>query len=313
MKARQILSALLPVIVAACMAGSACRRSTDNGPRNGPSPAPSPVASPSGLSGKSELEVITEADTAMILRVEKDVSLKAKGAPEFVRILSGLFRGGDMLQVGDLSQAWVSCPDGSVCPLGKGLYSECCRGACDNGIRIPPPANSESQKRMILISRNELPPGELRMLEIQEEKIRNLGADELTTQFLFADLYSSWKLTEATDKVKDLSLKLKEPESRKELKTLYVPLLRKTGDMQIKVNRNEAEDTYKKAVELAPRFNDSREKAAAHRALAEYYERTGEKEKAVLNLEKSEQIYQRDGETTKAAAARKAIVNIQKQ
>jgi hypothetical protein len=319
---RPILSALLSVtIVTAGIGNSACRSSTDDpnvrppDNRGGQSPTPKPtVDGTTGHGPQEDLKDIATADTAMILRVERDVSLKARGASEFVRILSGMFHGGDTLQVGDQSKAWVSCRDGSICPLSTGLYSECCKDVCETGIRIPPPANSESQSREAFIKKSELPPVELQTFELQENRIRHLGADEVTTQFLIADLYSSWKLVEANDELKNLSQQLNKPEAKQELKMLYAPMLRKTGDMQLRIRHtSDAEDSYKKAVEVAPTLNDSREKAAAHVSLGELYEKKGLKEKAVVNLEKSEQLYKGEGDTTKAAATRRAIVKIQKQ
>jgi hypothetical protein len=322
MKRRLIPNALLSVMIATVGMGySTCRPSTNNNPNtNGPnnlgrqSPTPTPTENTQGSDkAKGDLPEIAAADTAMIIRVERDVSLKAKGATDFVRILSGLFRGGDTLQVGDQSKAWVSCPDHSVCPLGTGLYAECCRDVCENGIRIPPPPNSESQNRVVFISKSELPPADLQMFQLQETRIRNLGADEVTTQFLMADLYSSWKLVEAKDELKDLTQKLNKPGTKQELKMLYVPMLRRTGDMQLRVKQqDEAEDSYKKAVELAPESNDPREKADAHVSLGQFYEKSGQKEKAVINLKQGEQLYERGGDVKKAAATRQAIVNIQK-
>src|SRR6266851_4939472 len=97
------------------------------------------------------------ADRAMIFKVDKDVSLKTKGAAEFVRILSGLFRSGDLLRVGDQSTAWVECPDDSVCPLGKGDYTACCVGTCENGIRLRPPDGTDTRA---LRRKTDLPPNE---------------------------------------------------------------------------------------------------------------------------------------------------------
>lgn len=315
MKRRLILNALLAVMtVSAGMGYSACRDTTGPNGVGRPSPMPTPNVSPnSGEGGTGDLPEIVTSE-AMIVRVERDVSLKAKDATEFVRILSGLFREGDTLQVGDLSKAWVSCPDGSVCPLGKGLYAECCRAVCENAIRIPPPSNSESQNRVVFISKSELPPADLQMFQLQETSIRSLGADEVTTQFLMADLYSSWKLVEAKDELKDLTQKLSKPRTRQELKMLYVPMLRRTGDMQLKLmHEGEAEDSYKKAVELAPDSNDPREKADALVTLGQFYEKSGQKEKAVTNLKQGERLYERGGDVKKAAATRRAIVNIERQ
>jgi len=316
MKRRLIPNVLLFTLIISAMGYGACQNT--NAPNNrgrSPTATPTPnVGTTNGGSPTGTVPVIATSAEAMIVRVEKDVSLKIKGATQFMRIFSGMFREGDMLQVGDQSKAWVSCPDHSVCPLGKGLYEECCRDVCESGIRILPPANSESQNRVAFIKKSELPSGELQTLELQETRIRNLGADEVTTKFLIADLYSSWKLVEARDELKDLTQKLDKPETKQELKMLYVPMLRQTGDMQLKVKQlDEAEDSYKKAVELAPQFNDPREKADAHVTLGQFYEKSGQKEKAVVNLKQGEQLYEQSGDVKKAAATRRAIVNIQRQ
>jgi len=303
MKRRLIRNVWLPlIVVSAAMGYIACRHT--NGPNNvsPQSPTPTPGISPIAT---------TEA---MIIRVEKDVSLKVKGASDFVRILQGLFREGDRLQVGDQSKAWVSCLGRSICPLGKGLYDECCKDVCESAILIQPPSNTESQNRVAFIRKGDLPIAELQMFQLQETRIRNLGVNEVTTQFLMADLYSSWKLVEAKDELKGLMQELSRPGAKQELNLQYVPMLRQTGDMQLRIKQNwEAEDSYKKAVELAPEFNDSREKADAHVTLGQFYEKTGQKEKAVVNLEQGEQLYKQSGDVKKAAATRQAIVNIQRQ
>ena len=322
MKKRKILDALLSLmIVTAAMVYSACGSSsnnTPNGPNNRgtqtPSPTPSTQPTPNDSSGVTkELGEMSTADSAMIIRVERDVSLKAKGAAEFIRIVSGLFRNGDTLQVGDQSKAWVSCRDGSICPLGKGLYDDCCKAGCENEIRIPPPSNSESENRVALIRKSELPPVELQTFELQESRIRQLGSDEVTTQFLIANLYSSWKLSEAKDELKNLTLKLNKAGTKDDLKTLYAPMLRETGDMQLSVmQKEEAETSYKRAVKVEPELSDSREKAAAHVSLGELYEKNGQKVEAVRNLETSERLYKKEGDTVKAAAARRAITTLRK-
>lgn len=315
MKRRVIPNVLFFTLIISAMGYGACQNT--NGPNNGgrsPTATPTPNVSTTNGSPIGTVPVIATSAEAMIVRVEKDVSLKIKGATQFMRIFSGMFREGDTLQVGDQSKAWVSCPDHSVCPLGKGLYEECCRDVCESGIRILPPANSESQNRVAFIKKGELPSGELQTLELQETRIRNLGANEVTTKFLMADLYSSWKLTEAKDELKDLSQDLDKPETRKELKMLYLPMLRKTGDMQLTIKQqDQAEDTYLKAIELGSKSRDPREKADAHVSLGELYERNGQKEKAVTNFKLGQKLYEKGGDSQKAAATRQAIVNIQRQ
>jgi len=227
-------NALLFVLLAFVGLGYSTCQKTSNG---GSSPSPTPTEELKSADGNTPLPGIAVADTAMIIRVEKDVRLKAKGAAVFKAILYGVFRAGDTLQVGEQSKAWVECPDHSLCPREKGLYAECCREVCDSGIRIPPPANSASQARVVFISKSELPPSELKIFQLQETRIRDLGANEVTTQFLIADLYSSWKLVEAKDEVNNLSWKLAKPETKEELKMLYAPMWRRTGDLQLMIKQ----------------------------------------------------------------------------
>src|SRR6185503_15974614 len=127
----------------------------------------------------------------------------------------GLFRGGDVLRVGQQATAWVNCPDGHVCPLNSGEYINCCNVSCGHQIQLAPPAGDEPR---VMMRKTKLPPDERQMFENAEEKIRQLGADDLTQQYLIANLYSSWKVTEAGDEVKKLSQKLQDPKAPDQLK-----------------------------------------------------------------------------------------------
>jgi tetratricopeptide (TPR) repeat protein len=251
---------------------------------------------------------VANADTAMIFKVDKDVSLKNKGAADFVSIVSGLFRNGDVLRVGAQALAWVTCPDGHVCPLGAGDYYDCCNVACAEPIQMRPP---DGETR-VMMRRIDLPSGERQKFETAELRIRKLGADEVTEQFLIANLYSSWKLTEANDEVEKLSVKLKNHEAQQKLGALYVPLVRKTGDLYFKIDQKvKAERSYTKAIEIAPAQSDEREKAAAHSSLGQLYETTGRKKAAVENLQKATTIYEKEGETQKATRVRSAMTKVQ--
>lgn len=316
MKIKLIPNTLLSLVIATVGMGYGACQKTDGPPKvvtPSPTPTPTPTVDFKTPNTDNPLPQIATANTAMIYLVEKDVSLKARGSTAFVPILHGIFREGDTLQVGDQSRAWVSCPDHSVCPLGKGLYAECCRDVCDDAIRIPPPANTSSQTRAMFISKNELPAAELQVFQTQENRIRNLGANEVTTKFLMADLYSSWKLVEAKDELKDLTQKLNEPGAKRELKMIYVPILQKVGDLQLMVEQQkEAENSYKKAVDTGARLTDPRDKADAKVSLGEFYGMTGQKQKAVLNLKQGVKLYEKGGDTKKAEATREAISFIQK-
>ena len=84
--------------------------------------------------------------------------------------------------------------------------------------------------------------------------------------------------------------------------------------MQLKVEqRGEAEKSYQRAVELAPASHDPREKADAHVSLGEFYEKSGQKEKAVINLKQGEKLYESGGDVKKAAATRRVIAGIERQ
>ncbi len=254
---------------------------------------------------------VANADTAMIFKVDKDVRLKNKGAADFVRIVSGLFRGGDILRVGEQALAWVTCPDGHVCPLSTGDYTDCCNVACAEPIQMRPPDGSEVR---VMMRRTELPPDERKQFDAAELRIRKLGADDVTEQFLIANLYSSWKLTEANDEVEKLSMKLKTSDASEKLGTLFVPMVRKTGDLYFKIDEKvKAERKYNEVLELKPAVGDEKEKAAAHTSLGQLYETTGRKEAAVENLKKATTLYEKEGETRKATQIRSAITKVQRQ
>jgi len=328
MRNRIVLHGIILLTLFATAACSACSRGGDNSDNNGPpsSPNSSPVSSPSNSptvppgndntnigkldAGKIDNSV-ANADTAMIFKVDNEVSLKSKGTADFVRILSGLFRGGDVLRVGQQAIAWVNCPDGHVCPLNSGEYTNCCNVACANPIQLRPPTGDGPR---VMMRRMQLPPDERQKFDGAELKIRQLGTDDVTQQFLIANLYSSWKVDEARDEVKKLSQKLREPKTPDQLKQLYLPMVRKTGDLYFKIDqRAEAERSYNKVIELAPKVKDEKEQAAAHSSLGQLYETTGQKKAAVKNLEKATEIYDREGETQKATQARRALTKAQKE
>lgn len=253
---------------------------------------------------------VANAETAMIFKVDKEVSLRSKGAADFVRILSALFRSGDVLRVGQQAVAWVTCPDGHVCPLSSGEYTDCCHFTCPDPIQMQPPEGTEV--RLMMEKRN-LPPGERLIFEESEKKIRQLGADQVVTQFLIANLYSSWKLKEANEEVDKLQLQLKDPEAPQKLNLLYLPMVRKTGDLYLKIDKKvEAERNYKQVVDLAPRKRDEKEEAAANVSLGQLYEKTGQKEAAAEKLNKATVLYEKQGDVQKATQTRRAMIKAQK-
>lgn len=148
--------------------GSSCGSSNGDSNNSGALATPTIQSSPPGnaenkTSGPDDNVVIdvglidnsvANADTAMIFKVDKEVLLKSKGAADFVRILSGLFRGGDILRVGQQAVAWVTCPDGHVCPLNTGEYTDCCNVRCTDPIQLRPPQGDEPR---VMMKRVDLP------------------------------------------------------------------------------------------------------------------------------------------------------------
>jgi tetratricopeptide (TPR) repeat protein len=325
MKRKLNLHGAIFVLILTAAIGSSCGSSNTDSNNAGALSTPTVQTSPpanaenkaAGPDDKYVVDVglidnsVANADTAMIFKVDKEVLLKSKGAADFVRILSGLFRGGDILRVGQQAVAWVTCPDGHVCPLNTGEYTDCCKVTCANPIQLRPPQGDEPR---VMMKRMDLPVADRQKFDGAEMRIRQLGADDVTEQFLIANLYSSWKVAEANDEVKKLSEKLMDPAAPEKLKQLYVPIFRKTGDLYFKINQTAAaERTYSKAIELAPAANDEKEKAAAHSSLGQLYETTGKKEAAVENLEKATVLYDKEGDTRKATQIRRVITRVQKQ
>ncbi|HEY6233064.1 MAG TPA: tetratricopeptide repeat protein [Pyrinomonadaceae bacterium] len=326
MKDRLILHTIF-LLLLLTVASFSCRTGPgNNGGNGGPpgSPVSSPSNSPTVPPGNDNANIgkldsgqidnsVANADTAMIFKVDNEVLLKTKGAADFVRILNGLFRSGDVLRVGQQAIAWVTCPDGHVCPLNSGEYTNCCNVACANPIQMRPPPSKGDEPR-VMMRRIDLPPADRQQFERAELQIRQLHTDDVTEQFLIANLYSSWKLTEAKDEVKKLSEQLKDPKAPDKLKQLYLPMVRKTGDLYFKIDqKGEAERNYNKVIELAPKVKDEKETAAAHSSLGQLYETTGQKEAAVKNLEKATVIYDKEGDTQKATQVRRTITKVQKE
>jgi len=254
----------------------------------------------------------TESDEALILSTEREVLLKPKGAAAFVPILKNVpFHPGDVLRVGDAAKAIVFCRD--VCELGTGEYVKCCIPVCRTVINIHP---TGSTPRTEVLMRKDLPPEQAIAFNEQESRIERLELSDTSKQFLKANLYSWWKLKEASNELQTLTEKLDKPEAKHELKQVYAPIMRKTGDLFVEVNQKErALDRYQKTIELPPDTTantDSaiKEKAAAHTRIAEIYAEKGNKNEAVANLDTAKRMYVRTGETQKAAEADRKMAKI---
>lgn len=254
--------------------------------------------------------------TALILRTTGRVALK-RGAAAFVPILGELlFMPGDKLRVGPQSTASVLCRDDLICELGSGLYEQCCTPECGARVALAPP---DAAGRTEFVARGDLGADEKRLLAAQEAKIAALGLGETSRSFLRANLYVNWKLEEAAGEVEALSRRLDRPEVKRQLRETYAPLMLRTGDLFRKVDkRGRAIDLYKKAVEVAPprpgaggaalHKEAARERARAHRRLAEVYVESGKKREAIDSLTRARAIYRAQGDLEKAAATDRAIL-----
>lgn len=271
------------------------RADTDPGPKTSPDPFLTATPVPPAIEG------------AMILSVERDVSLKRQGAESFVPIVAKVwFAVGDVLQVGQTAFANVLCAD-RICRLGTGNYTTCCSTEC--AVRVAMMRVTSGDAPPVRIA--ELSPADAIALKDAEKGIRALNLGELTTQFLMTNLYSGWKLKETDDELNRLNIQLAKPEAKQELRELYLPVMRKTGDLHLKVNRLEdAKKVYELNLNAVSQTNNLNEKAAAHQGLAEVYRQGGDKNQAVHNLEKAKEIYVRKGETESAVATEKQIVNV---
>lgn len=250
------------------------------------------------------------ADEAMILSVRKDVTLKRQGAADFVPILRNIaFRIGDTLQVGVDSVATVLCSERGICELAKGTYSSCCIADCKTQVQM---LRIGAGPGTPIVKRADLPADEVLKLNAAEAGIRQLELSPLATQFLITRLHSSWKLEETNQELDTLTIQLKQPGAKDELKDLYLPVLRKTGDMQLKLNRlDKAKDLYQ--LNISSQANDSFEKAASHEGLATVYKQSGDKEGAVRNFEMARDIYVKQGDTKAATTTEKEITNTKLQ
>jgi tetratricopeptide (TPR) repeat protein len=158
-----------------------------------------------------------------------------------------------------------------------------------------------------VVKRADLPPSEAAKLNQSENSIRQLQLGPVATQFLITKLYSGWKLEETNQELDHLQNQLTKPEAQEELKDLYWPVIRKTGDMQLKINNTgKARELYE--LNINSEQPDSIEKAAAHERLGQLYTQSGNQKEAVSNLEKAREIYLKDGDQKAATATEKQII-----
>ena len=163
-----------------------------------------------------------------------------------------------------------------------------------------------------VVKRTELTPDEVLKLNTAEAGIRQLELSPLATQFVLTRLHSGWKLEETNQELDTLTNQLKQPGAKEELKDLYLPVLRKTGDMQLKLNRlDKAKELYQ--LNISSQANDSFEKAASHEGLATVSKQSGDKEDAVRNFEMARNIYLKQGNTRAVTTTEKEIANTKLQ
>jgi tetratricopeptide (TPR) repeat protein len=272
----------------------------------GNSTPPKTANSPAPDSEITPVSSTAIADEAMILSVTNDVSIKRQGAASFVPILRNVaFRIGDLLQIGNNSTAKVLCSARGICQLAVGTYTACCTDSCKVEIQMLRAGNTGNP--LPVVKRADLPPNEAAQLNQSENSIRQLQLGPVATQFLITKLYSGWKLEETKEELDHLQKQLAKPEAQEELKDLYLPVIRKTGDMQLKINNTgKAKELYELNINSAQ--PDSNEKAAAHERLGQLYTQSGDQKEAVRNLEKAHEIYLKQGDKNAAAATEKQIV-----
>jgi hypothetical protein len=276
---------------------------------NSPTPATTPLVGNSAAAGSDIVPVSSTAvaDEAMILSVQNDVSLKRQGASSFVPILRNVaFRMGDLLQIGNNSTAKVLCSARGICQLPMGTYNACCTDSCKVEIQMLRAENTGTP--LPIVKRVDLPANEAAQLNQSENSIRQLQLGPVTTQFLITKLHSGWKLEETNEELNHLQDQLAKPAAQEELKDLYWPVIRKTGDMQLKINNtSKAKELYQLNINSAE--PDSVEKAAAHERLGQVYSQNGDQKEAIRNLEKAQEIYLKGGDKKAAAATEKQIAN----
>jgi tetratricopeptide (TPR) repeat protein len=201
--------------------------------------------------------------------------------------------------------ATILCSARGICELAVGTYTECCTDTCKLQVQMLRIANTGNP--LPIVKRADLPANEAAQLNQSENSIRQLQLGPVTTQFLITKLHSGWKLEETGEELDRLQNQLAKPEAQEELKELYLPVVRKTGDMQLKINNtSKARELYELNINSAP--PDSIEKAAAHERLGQVYSQSGDQKEAIRNLQKAQEIYVKQGDKKAAAATEKQIV-----
>jgi hypothetical protein len=236
-----------------------------------------------------------------------DVFIKKRGSQSFMPRLHDSFSIGDRLKIGEApSFVSVLCPD-RLCKLYTGEYDTCCSASCT---QVAPMMRIAAGDNPPVVKKADLSPADAKTLNDAESNIRSLDLGPVTTQFLVTTMYSGWKLEETNHELDRLTIQLATPQAKQELQQSYLPIIRKTGDMQRKVNRIEkAKELYQ--IDISSSSENPIEKAAAHARLAEAYKESGDKTEAVRNYEIAKDIYVKQGETRAAVATEKQITNTQ--
>jgi tetratricopeptide (TPR) repeat protein len=303
---------LTALCLLAVLAASACNRTPNENPNGNPTPSPGPATPSPEVSVSPDPSAPSDSEGTMILSTEGTVNLRPQGATGFAPILEKVwFMPGDELQVGQNSLAKVLC-DSGICQLRMGNYNTCCTSECAVVVAMMRTKGGDKP-----VKRIELSPAEASILNESERKIRELNLGEVTTQFLITNLYSEWRLEETNQALDRLDAQLAHPAAQRELKELYKPMMRKTGDLHLKVNRvGEAEKLYLKDLNTVTPNNAlnkravEKEKAASHAGLAEVETKRGNKTEAIRNLEKAKEIYVNQGDTKAVADTEKRIVKV---
>jgi hypothetical protein len=251
----------------------------------------------------------------MILSATGTVILKRPGSASPVPVVENVwFSMGDLLEVAEGAFAKVLCTEG-ICQLGKGSYTACCTPECSILITMMRVTTGGTPP----VLRAELSAKDAEGLSRAESQIREMKLGNVTTQFLITNLYSGWKIQEANQELNRLSTLLEKPEAKQELKELYLPVIRTTGDLQLKSNRVEdAKKLYSlsigtnvKTTELNEK-DAANEKAAAYKGLADAYKHGGDDSRAIRNLQAAKEIYTKQGEAQSAEQTEKQILEIKK-
>lgn len=273
--------------------------------------SPSPESDQSKSTEQTN-QPLTESDPALvqdeawIFEPHNIVNLTRKGTNTPVAMqIDFIFNLGDLLEVGDASNATAVCPKKGTCLLGPGNYNSCCTVPCQGQVSM---IRRENASDLPIIPRVELPADEAAKLNVAEKGLRELNLGPVTTQFLITTLYTNWRIKEANQELDKLSVQLTNPEAKQELQQLYAPAVTRTGNMHLKYNRpDDATKMYQLTLDRSSVNDDPRARAAAHIGLAQTAEIKGDKTEAVNNLENAKQIYVKQGDQNAASATDKQI------